>query len=253
MENKGLMGGLYKITEWITRIFVSNLLWLVCSIPFLFIGFTKLLLLAQSPNQTENLTLWLMAILAPFTLFPATAALFALTRKWIMGDPDVPIFKTYFKAYKENYKYSMIGGVFYTLLTVIMIIDYKVYMTQLNNTQVIGMVMLVFLLLILVSMFNFFSTLVHYHMTIVQVIKNSILLTLVRPFRVFSTVLIVIVLGMITYRFPVFIVVGFASLTACVAFFNFYGTYMKMQLKAEQLREAREAGLSDTEDKGTVK
>ena len=29
-----------------------------------------------------------------------------------MGNPDVSVFKTFFKGYKENYKQSMIGGIF---------------------------------------------------------------------------------------------------------------------------------------------
>ncbi|MEJ1715142.1 YesL family protein, partial [Escherichia coli] len=70
---------------------------------------------------------WVMGILAPFTLFPAISALFNVVRKWVMGDSDVPILRTFFKGYKDNYKQSMIGGIFYTLLFVIMWVDYKVY------------------------------------------------------------------------------------------------------------------------------
>lgn len=57
---------------------------------------------------------WAMAVLAPLTLFPATSAMFTVVRKWVMGDTDTGVFRTFFKGYKENYKQSLIGGIFYT-------------------------------------------------------------------------------------------------------------------------------------------
>lgn len=246
MESKGLMGGFYKITEWIMRISGSNLLWLLCSSPFLFFAFT--MLLSPELNQDFLITnLWLMAIVAPFTLFPATAALFSVTRKWVMGEADVGIIKTYFKGYKENYKQSLIGGVFYTLLTVVMVVDYQVYMKELNNLQFIGIVMLVFLVILLISLFNFFSMVAHYYMKTTQIIKNAILLTILKPFRVLSTVICVGVLVFLTLRFPWLILFGFASLTALVAFFNFYGAYNKVQEKVEKMRAAEQESDEEAE------
>ncbi|WP_068619697.1 YesL family protein [Paenibacillus tuaregi] len=240
METRGIMGGLYKVTEWITRIAVSNLLWLMCSIPFFFVLLTKYLLWVNMPNQPETLTIYLMIILAPVTLFPATSALFAVTRKWVMGEADVSVFRTFFKGYKENYKQSLVGGIFYTLLFVIVVVDYKVYMNQLG-AQLIGMVMLVFLLILIISMFNFFSMVTHYHMGVIQILKNSMLLTLVRPLRILSTVICVGALIAATAKFPFLILFGLGSLSAYIAFFNFYATFTKMQQMAEKQRLADEA------------
>lgn len=244
METRGLMGGLYKITEWISRIAVSNLLWLLCSFPFFFVAITKYLLLVTSPEQTETMTLYVMMILAPVTLFPATSALFAVTRKWVMGEADVSVVKTFFKGYKDNYKQSLVGGIFYTLLFVIVIVDYKVYMNQLG-AQMIGMAMLIFMLILIISMFNFFSMVTHYHMKTFQILKNSMLLTLIRPLRILSTVICVGALGVITAKFPFLILFGFGSLSAYIAFFNFYATYNKMQQIAEKQRLADEAKLEE--------
>ncbi|USB32231.1 DUF624 domain-containing protein [Paenibacillus sp. YPG26] len=240
MDTRGLMGGLYKITEWISRIAASNLLWLLCSIPFFFVVVSKILLLQAMPDQPETLSYWLMAILAPITLFPATSALFAVTRKWVMGEEDVSVWRTFFKGYKENYKQSLLGGIFYTLLCVIMIVDYKVYMDQIPGAKVIGIVMLIFLFILFISLFNFFSMIAHYHMGIKQLIKNSVLLVMVRPLRMLSTLICAGVLVIITVKFPFLILFGFGSLTAYVAFFNFYGTYTKMQQMAEKQKQAEE-------------
>ncbi len=180
---------------------------------------------------------WAMGIVAPFTLFPATAALFAVVRKWVMGDPDVKIFSLFFRSYKENYKQSMIGGIFYVLLLVIMMVDYTVYMTQFKNMQIIGIVMLILLIVLFVSLFNFFSMIVHYHMNIRQIMKNAVLITIIRPFRVIATVLGSAVVLFIGSKYPALIFFFGGSLIAYWAFFNFYATFTKMQEQAERIKQ----------------
>src|SRR5690606_20734708 len=96
----GLMGGLYRISEWIMRFTVINVLWVVCSIPFFFVAFP--LLAVQTTSELASVLI-VMGAVSPFVFFPATAAMFSVVRKWVMGDPDVPLLKSYFRAYKENY------------------------------------------------------------------------------------------------------------------------------------------------------
>jgi uncharacterized membrane protein YesL len=237
LEFKGTMGGIYKLTEWITRIAYTNILWLLCSSPFLFILTTKLMLGNVTANANDHLIInWVMGVLAPFTLFPAISALFAVVRKWVMGDTDVPIFKTFFKGYKDNYRQSMVGGIFYTLLFVIMWVDYKVYMTQFENLQLVGGIMLILLIILFVSMFNFFSMVVHYHMGIFLIIKNAVLLTIIRPFRMISTVLGCGLLLFFGFKYPALVMFFIISLIAYWTFFNFYGSFLKMQEQVERLK-----------------
>jgi uncharacterized membrane protein YesL len=240
LEFKGTMGGIYRLTEWITRIAYTNILWLICSSPFLFVLLVKFMLFQTEATTNDHVLLnWVLGILAPFTLFPAISALFAVVRKWVMGDTDVPIFKTFFKGYKENYKQSMIGGFFYTLLFVIMWVDYKVYMT-LDNLQLVGGVMLLLLVILFVSMFNFFSMVVHYHMGIFMILKNAVLLTVIRPFRMVATVLGCGLLLYIASLYPVLIFFFIITLIALWSFFNFYGSFLKMQEKADRLNQLEE-------------
>ncbi|WP_438349767.1 YesL family protein [Paenibacillus sp. FA6] len=236
MEFKGTMGGIYKLTEWITRIAYTNILWLICSSPFVLVLILKFMLFQTQATADDQLLLnWVLGILAPFILFPAISALYAVIRKWVMGDADVPVFRTFFSGYKENYKQSMIGGIFYTLLFVVMWVDYKVYMTM-DNLQLVGGVMLLLLLILFVSMFNFFSMVVHYHLGIFMIIKNAILLTIIRPFRMISTVLGCGLLLYIASLYPVLVFFFIITLIALWSFFNFYGSFLKMQEQAERLR-----------------
>lgn len=251
LEFKGAMGGIYRITEWITRIAYTNILWLLCSSPFLFALFMKIMLLNTAANSNDHLIInWAMGILAPFTLFPAISALFAVVRKWVMGEPDIAIFKTFFKAYKENYKQSMIGGIFYTLLFTIMWVDYKVYMTEFKNLQLVGGVMLMLLIILFVSMFNFFCMVVHYHMGIFIIIKNAILLTVIRPFRMIATVLGSGLLLYIGFSYPALVIFFIVSLIALWSFFNFYASFLKMQEQAERLKllEEEKQARADEEE-----
>lgn len=251
MEFKGAMGGLYRATEWITRIAASNILWALCSIPFLLMAVMKMIMYGTSSGgANEQITLnWAMGILAPFTVFPATAALFTVVRKWVMGNTDVGTFRTFFQGYKENYVKSMLGGFIYTLLFVVMYVDVTVYMTQLSNFKIVGILMLVLMIILSVSMFNFFSIVVHYQMTFKQVVSNSILLTIARPIRVFSTLVVAGVLAYIGLKYPALYFICIPSLIALVAFFNFYATYNKLQLQVEKKKlaeqEAEEAALKD--------
>ncbi|WP_410511812.1 DUF624 domain-containing protein [Paenibacillus sp. BR2-3] len=254
MEFKGAMGGLYRITEWISRIAFSNILWALCSIPFLLSAVLKVIMLATgSGGANEQITLnWAMGITAPFTVFPATAALFTVVRKWVMGNTDVSTFRTFFQGYKENYVKSMLGGLIYSLLFVIMYVDVTVYMTQMSNFKIVGILMLVLMIILFVSMFNFFSIIVHYQMTFKEVVSNSILLTIARPIRVFSTLIAGAVLVYIGLRYPALYFICIPTLIAMVAFFNFYATYNKLQLQVEQEKqeelEAQEAALNGSTD-----
>ena len=98
MEMRGLMGGFYKISEWIMRLSVTNILWIICSIPYIIL---VLPVIISDPGTDLMLSLILSSVIAPFTLFPATAAMFSVARKWVMGEVDAPLFRTFFGITKN--------------------------------------------------------------------------------------------------------------------------------------------------------
>lgn len=54
--------------------------------------------------------------LGVFGFMPATVALFTVIRKWIMGDKDIPVFKTFWEAYrKEFFKSNLFGLVLFVI------------------------------------------------------------------------------------------------------------------------------------------
>src|SRR5690625_103963 len=75
IERKSVMGFLYTIMEWITRLAYLNILWIFFSLLCLFI----------------------------FGLAPATVAVYTVARRWVMGDTDIKVFPTFWNTYKSGF------------------------------------------------------------------------------------------------------------------------------------------------------
>ncbi|MBB6633996.1 YesL family protein [Cohnella thailandensis] len=255
MEMRGMMGGFYKISEWIMRLSVTNVLWVVCSIPVFFFALTALLTSETTGQLVANVII--ISILSPFTLFPATSAMFSVARKWVMGDTDVPLFKTFFRSYKQNYVQAMLGGIIYAVLFAILIVDYQVYLKDLKGFGVLAILFLALMVLLFISLFQFFSLLSHFHMKTMQLIKNAVILTIGRPLRSLSTAVVSgFILYISVFKFTFLIPFFMGSVIAVFAFFNFYQTIQKMQAKnaaAEEDGEALPIEDSPTKDDEEIK
>jgi uncharacterized membrane protein YesL len=88
MELSGIWAGFYRISVWVTRFAWLNMLW---------IAFTLLGLIF-------------------FGIMPATIAMFAVVRKWVLKEYDIPVFETFFKQYKSNFlRANLFGLVIYII------------------------------------------------------------------------------------------------------------------------------------------
>lgn len=246
MEPRGVMGGIYRITEWIMRLSVINLLWILCGIPFfLFFFMSFISLLNGGVAEGEMLgfvqtTGLILAVMAPFTVFPSTAAMFTVARKWVTGEADVPLFKTFFKGYKDNFKQSMLGGIIYTVLIVVLIVDYYFFIGS-DSGRILSGIFIGLIVLALVSLLNYFSMLVHYHMKTLQLIKNSLLITIGKPLRSITTaILVAFVLYLSFTQFTWLLLFFTGSLVATVSYWNFNLIYMKLQQQMEDMKKSEE-------------
>lgn len=256
MEMRGLMGGFYRLSEWIMRLSVTNLLWVITTLPFWFIFATFFILPSMNPDYASlseeqmlgqlYMGLYSCAAVLPFVVFPATSAMFTTVRKWVMGDVDVPLFKTFFRGYRENYKVSMFGGILYTLMFVIIILDIQFYNSGTPGLELIAYVFMGIAVLLVVSMFNFFSMVVHYHMKTFQLVKNAVLITIGRPFRSLSSAIAAAGIIWLSMRFTFLLPFFSAVAIAYLAFLNFYQIYLK--LKEQQ--ERQELERQDQEEDG---
>jgi uncharacterized membrane protein YesL len=252
LEIKGMMGGLYKITEWIMRLAVINLLWIACSIPFIFGALTLLLTPTTDPSLDSLVSgLIILAIIAPFTIIPASSAMFSVARKWVMGDEDVPLLKTFFRSYKANYKQSMLGGFIFVILAGVLAVNMKFYGG--SSVKSLGFLVYLFIVLfvfLIAAFFNFLSILAHFHMKLWQIIKNSILLTLGNPIQSIGILVVNAFIIYIGYAFlHGFLYVFFtSSLIAYTTFWQFNRNLQKIQTKFDKQNAEKE--LSEQEPKG---
>lgn len=217
------MEGLNRIFEWIMRLSVINLLWIGFNLPICYL----LLSLLYSDDQSALIMLLCtIVVLTPFLFFPATTAMFGVVRKWVMGEHDVPLVKSYWTYYKENYVRSLCGGVIFTLFWIVWGVDFY-YFSQVNI--IISSLFLVgFLFLFLFTLF-FFANTVHTDLKLFATIKNSFFLTLVYPL---SNLLIVVVNGIIVYvslaMFTFLIPFFMGTLITYISFAGFYQKLLKI-------------------------
>lgn len=158
MDTSGFMESLNKLLEWISRLAWLNLLW----ISFSLLG------------------------LVIFGFFPATVAMFAVVRKWMLGNDEMSIFKTFWTAYKREFIKSNILGVIIVAIGLILYIDLQ--FVQLSGNSFVSILYIPFFIitLIFISMlFYIIPIFVHYDMKLSQVMKNSFFVMIMNPLSTF--------------------------------------------------------------------
>lgn len=220
-DSSGLMGKLYVISEWIMKFAFTNLLWILFNLPIAFL-FLNLLLV----DRLEDLLLFVLplALLMPLLFFPATTAMFAAVRGWIMKNDSSGLFKSYWRFYKENYKRSVMNGLFLTIVWLVWAVDLYYFST---NNKALMILFIVLGVLLAVFTINLFSVTVHYHMKWFAAIKNTFLVTIGSP-MLFITVALCTG-GVIYISFAVFtFLLPFAtgSIIAYLAFSAFYRNFL---------------------------
>jgi len=217
------MGGLYTVSEWVMRFAVINVLWLLFNLPVVF--FAGNLLLAE--RQAEMiLYATITAVLAPVVFFPATAAMFASARDWIIENEGTSLFLSYVNYYKQNYRKSLLGGFLFTGLWVILIVD---FLFLKDTSMILAFVFIVFGLILYVLTINFFSMNAHYDMKLRVLLKNTFLITLGSPVLLLAVLVSGLVLLYASIKGPLFLLLFFTgSLIAFLAFSAFYRLYLKV-------------------------
>jgi uncharacterized membrane protein YesL len=145
---------IYSATEWIAKFAYINLLW---------IGFSLIGLIVLG-------------------FFPATISMFAVIRKWLMGEGDIPIFRTFWTTYKSEFLRSNGLGLLVAVVSGLIVLD-LVFMKNLGNgfTNAIQIPLYMFMFAVVMTMFYLFPVYVHYELKLIQMIKNSFFIMLINP------------------------------------------------------------------------
>lgn len=166
---EGIAMGFYRVAEWVTRFAYVNLLW---------VAFTVFGLIL-------------------FGFLPSTVAMFAVVRKWTMGEKDVPIFTLFWKTYKKEFIKANLLGYILLIIGYVLSMEFRVLQTQTAMPYFIASfgVIAQFILYAVVLMY-FFPIFVHFNLTAKQYFKWPFIIGIGHPIL---TVFLVVVVGLIHY------------------------------------------------------
>lgn len=226
LESSGLMGKLYIISEWIMKFAFTNLFWILFNLPIAFLFLNMLFV-----DQLEGLLFFSipLSILMPVLFFPATTAMFAVVRSWIIKDDSSgQLFKSFWRFYRENYKRSVLNGLVLTITWIIFVVDIYYFAT---HNKMLMYLFLALGVLLFVFTINLFSVTVHYHMKWFTAFKNTFLVTIGSPglfiaVALCSGVILYISFKVLTFLVP-FITGSFIAYLSFSAFYRNYLMHMK--------------------------
>src|SRR5690625_2832174 len=100
--------------------------------------------------------LWLLCSIPIVTIFPATTALFAVTKKWLHNGIGVGVIRPFLKALQENFKKGFIIGIVWGILALILYVDFVILLQEEFTGKFILLVLCIFFLIIYVFLFIYF-------------------------------------------------------------------------------------------------
>lgn len=201
------MTAVNKAFDWITKMAFLNILWLFFLIPGLVV----------------------------FGLFPSTAALFTIIRKWLSGETEIPVFKTFWKTYKKEFINSNKLGYILAAGSYVLYLDF-LFLTSSSN-EMIGFLtipyLLVAILFLLTAMYAF-PVFIHYEMKTLQVIKSAFFMALLNPM---STLIMLIGtggMGFVFWKFQGLALFFSFSILALVIMMPAHQAFENVKVKSER-------------------
>lgn len=127
-----------------------------------------------------------------FGLFPATIALFTITRQFLL-DIDKPITRTFWEVYKNEWVRGNGYAVISYIIVLILAIDfYAIYMFDSLSILLIPTFIIAFI--IFGTLFFFFPVYVHFDLAFLPMIKQAFLFTISSPFTVILNALSIVLI-----------------------------------------------------------
>ncbi|MEQ6377895.1 YesL family protein [Bacillaceae bacterium S4-13-58] len=206
MQNGGFVGGLYRISEWIMRFAYLNLLWIFFTIVGIII----------------------------IGVAPATTAMFNVVRKWIRNGSDIPVFRTFWSAYRSEFIRANLFGLILFFLGYILYIDF-IFITNLDG--MLGLLLNVALLLVLmfyvIVILYIFPVFVHYQLKIFQYFKYAIVIGISFPLRTIMMAVSVFVIYQLSIHIQGLILFFSVSSLSFVITWITYGAFLKIEEKQQ--------------------
>lgn len=172
---KYTLGKLYDITEWITKFAYLNFLWIIFT--FLGLGFLG--------------------------FFPSTTAMFTVVRKWIMKEESVPVFQTFWLAYKKDFVKAQLLGLLMVSIGLVIYLDLNYILA--NGTETLKLVnvpLFILVLILFMTMLYLFPVFVHFDLKTFAVLKNAFYIMLINPLLNVFMLIVLVVTYFVMFSIP---------------------------------------------------
>lgn len=142
-----------ELFQWLTRLAFLNMLWIGASIAGL--------LVAGS--------------------FPAVTAMLTVCRKWIIEGIEIPVFKTFINAFKQDFwKANIIGWILF-LSAVILYVNFELLMNgTIDFSPIVVFAYYFLVILFAIVAVNVFPLYVHYEAPLFKLFKNAVIIGFAR-------------------------------------------------------------------------
>ncbi|MDL4840316.1 YesL family protein [Aquibacillus rhizosphaerae] len=178
-------------------------------------------------------TVWVIACIPIVTVFPATAALFAVVRKWTTEGIEAGVFPLFFKYFRENFKKSFVIGILWKLAGIILVLDFSIVFNMAFTGRMAVLAMLLFTLIIyLFTSIYVFFILVNYDFNVIKTLRNALLLSVSNISYTLLCTFIITGMIVITYFLPIFFII-FGSVLA----FTLYYIFQKITTRMYQSQD----------------
>lgn len=168
----------YAVGTWIYRLALINILWVL----FTLVG----------------------GII--FGIFPATIAMFSVTRKWLTGDQEIPIFTTFIKTYKSEFLKGNLLGYILLVIGFMLFYDIKFFQTFEGIPFLLSYVFIFLFFFYCVMLLFIFPVFVHFKLNTFQYIKHAFLMILISPFWSILLIVMTFLIYYLTTQFPPFMI-----------------------------------------------
>jgi uncharacterized membrane protein YesL len=202
---KGFVNSYYNFCVWIMRFAYVNLLWVLFTILGLVIlGF-----------------------------MPATVAMFAVVRKWIMKDTEIAIFPTFWMVYRKEFLKSNVLGFLLCMIGYALSIELQILRDQENIIYLIASFGIVGLFILYgIILLYFFPIYVHFNLTIYQYFKWPFIIGVVHPILTIFLLVVVFIINYLTFiTIPALLFFFGGSISAFVLMWGASQTFSKFEQK----------------------
>ena len=210
MFHAGYMEKLNTIMEWIMRLFVLQLIWILFCLVGVVIG----------------------------GIFPATFSMFAICRKWLNKQTEFSIFQTFWDMYRKGFlKTNLLGWV--TTLTGLSL--YYYFQLFKGSEGMIDLVLLIAVwiagILYLMTALLIIPVYVHFDIKLINVVKYALIIAISNPFQVISMAALITGFGMVMILIPGLIPFFSFSVLAFGLMWMAKSAFTRMEQKVEKLEK----------------